>query len=82
MRNLEELTELLDLGELLKTPARSLSLGQRMRCEISAALLHDPKMLFLDEPTIGLDAVSKIAVRKFIIKELKIYRTVSHTLYK
>ncbi len=58
------------------------SLGQRMRCEISASLLHDPKMLFLDEPTIGLDAVSKIAVRKFIIKELKIYRTVSHTLYK
>ena len=67
-RNLSELTELLDLGELLKTPARSLSLGQRMRCEIAASLLHSPKILFLDEPTIGLDAVSKIAVRQFIKK--------------
>jgi len=66
--NLEELTELLDLGEILKTPARSLSLGQRMRCEIAASLLHSPKVLFLDEPTIGLDAVSKIAVRQFIKK--------------
>ena len=66
--NLEELTALLDLGELLKTPARSLSLGQRMRCEIAASLLHSPRILFLDEPTIGLDAVSKIAVRRFIKK--------------
>ena len=66
--NLDELTELLDLCELLKTPARSLSLGQRMRCEIAASLLHNPKILFLDEPTIGLDAVSKIAVRQFIKK--------------
>jgi len=66
--NLSELTDLLDLGELLKTPARSLSLGQRMRCEIAASLLHSPKILFLDEPTIGLDAVSKIAVRQFIKK--------------
>lgn len=65
-RNVEELTELLDLGELLRTPARQLSLGQRMRCEIAASLLHDPKVLFLDEPTIGLDAVSKLAVRSFI----------------
>jgi len=64
--NLDELTELLDLGELLKTPTRSLSLGQRMRCEIAASLLHSPRILFLDEPTIGLDAVSKIAVRQFI----------------
>ncbi len=67
-RNLEELTDLLDLGEILKTPARTLSLGQRMRCEIAASLLHSPKILFLDEPTIGLDAVSKIAVRQFIKK--------------
>lgn len=67
-RSLDELTELLDLGELLKTPTRSLSLGQRMRCEIAASLLHNPKILFLDEPTIGLDAVSKIAVRQFIKK--------------
>ncbi|MDD4296109.1 MAG: ATP-binding cassette domain-containing protein [Ruminiclostridium sp.] len=66
--NLGELTMLLDLEELLKTPARSLSLGQRMRCEIAASLLHSPKILFLDEPTIGLDAVSKIAVRQFIKK--------------
>lgn len=65
-QNLEELTELLNLGELLKTPARQLSLGQRMRCEIAASLLHSPRILFLDEPTIGLDAVSKLAVRDFI----------------
>ncbi|MCL2107073.1 MAG: ATP-binding cassette domain-containing protein [Oscillospiraceae bacterium] len=65
-RNLDEMTALLDLSEILKTPARSLSLGQRMRCEIAASLLHSPKILFLDEPTIGLDAVSKIAVRQFI----------------
>jgi len=66
--NLDELSALLDLGELMKTPTRSLSLGQRMRCEIAASLLHNPKTLFLDEPTIGLDAVSKIAVRQFIKK--------------
>ncbi|WP_270564230.1 ABC transporter ATP-binding protein [Clostridium beijerinckii] len=66
--NLDELSHLLDLKEILKTPARSLSLGQRMRCEIAASLLHNPKILFLDEPTIGLDAVSKIAVRQFIKK--------------
>ncbi|MCL2558563.1 MAG: ATP-binding cassette domain-containing protein [Treponema sp.] len=65
-KNLDELTEILGLTEVLKTPARSLSLGQRMRCEIVASLLHDPKILFLDEPTIGLDAVSKIALRQFI----------------
>ena len=65
-RTLNRLVEWLDLGEIIKTPARQLSLGQRMRCEIAASLLHRPKILFLDEPTIGLDAVSKIAVRKFI----------------
>ncbi|MGN0141830.1 MAG: ATP-binding cassette domain-containing protein [Roseburia sp.] len=67
--NLDELTELLNLGELLRSPARQLSLGQRMRCEIAASLLHSPRILFLDEPTIGLDAVSKLAVREFIRKQ-------------
>ena len=66
---LEELTQLLQLQEILKTPTRQLSLGQRMRCEIAASLLHDPGLLFLDEPTIGLDAVSKLAVRDFIRKQ-------------
>lgn len=68
-QSLEELTELLDLKELLRSPARQLSLGQRMRCEIAASLLHRPRILFLDEPTIGLDAVSKLAVRDFILKQ-------------
>jgi ABC-2 type transport system ATP-binding protein len=64
--NLAELTEKLGISEIIRTPARQLSLGQRMRCEVAASLLHDPKVLFLDEPTIGLDATSKIAVREFI----------------
>lgn len=67
-RKLEELTELLQLSEILKTPTRQLSLGQRMRCEVAASLLHEPRILFLDEPTIGLDAVSKLAVRDFVKK--------------
>lgn len=62
----DELSSLLDLSELMKIPVRQLSLGQRMRCEIAASLLHNPKILFLDEPTIGLDAVGKVAIRKFI----------------
>ena len=65
---LKELTESLDLDEIKNIPTRQLSLGQRMRCEIAAALLHSPKILFLDEPTIGLDAVSKISLRKCIRK--------------
>ena len=67
------MTELLALADIVRTPARQLSLGQRMRCEIAASLLHSPSILFLDEPTIGLDAVSKIAVRAFI-KELNARR--------
>lgn len=65
-KNLDDISDMLDIGDIIKKPARQLSLGQRMRCEIGASLLHDPKILFLDEPTIGLDAVSKIAVRNFI----------------
>jgi len=64
--NLEELVELLNLGDLLDQPVRSLSLGQRMRGDIAAALLHDPEILYLDEPTIGLDVVSKTRVREFL----------------
>jgi len=64
----KELVTLLDIEEVIKKPVRSLSLGQRMRCEIVASLLHNPKILFLDEPTIGLDAKSKKIVRDFILK--------------
>lgn len=64
----EKLVNLLDISEIIKIPTRQLSLGQRMRCEIASAFLHNPKIVFLDEPTIGLDAVSKIAVREFIKK--------------
>ncbi|WP_439812185.1 ABC transporter ATP-binding protein [Streptomyces sp. P9-2] len=64
--NLARLVELLDLGDLLEVPVRQLSLGQRMRGDIVAALLHDPEVLYLDEPTIGLDVVSKTRVREFL----------------
>lgn len=60
------LIETLELQTIIDSPVRQLSLGQRMRCEIAASLIHNPNILFLDEPTIGLDAVSKIAVRQFI----------------
>lgn len=63
---LKQLTEALNLGELLNRPLRQLSLGQKMKCELAGSLLHRPKILFLDEPTIGLDAVTKLAVRDFI----------------
>ncbi len=66
---LEELTEELQLNSLLRTPLRQLSLGQRMRAELCGSLLHRPELLFLDEPTIGLDAVSKLALRDFLKAE-------------
>lgn len=65
-KRLKELTEALQIEELLRTPLRQLSLGQRMRAELCGSLLHKPGLLFLDEPTIGLDAVSKLALRDFL----------------
>jgi ABC-2 type transport system ATP-binding protein len=64
--NLNEFRNLLGLNEFLHTPARALSLGQRMRADLCAALLHEPKVIFLDEPTIGLDVVAKERIREFI----------------
>ncbi|MUT65592.1 ATP-binding cassette domain-containing protein [Paenibacillus sp. NEAU-GSW1] len=65
-KRLDRLVERLDLGDLLNRPVRKLSLGQRMRCELVASLLHNPSILFLDEPTIGLDIVVKTAIREFL----------------
>jgi viologen exporter family transport system ATP-binding protein len=65
-RTLDELTELLDLAPLLKKPVRNLSLGERMKCEVAAALLHRPQVVFLDEPTIGLDVTMQRRIRGFI----------------
>ncbi|HEY4244989.1 MAG TPA: ATP-binding cassette domain-containing protein [Kofleriaceae bacterium] len=65
-QTLKELTDLLELGPLLKKPTRQLSLGERMKCELAAALLHQPTTLFLDEPTIGLDVAMQVAIRDFI----------------
>ena len=62
----DKLIDKLNLADFLNIPVRQLSLGQRMRCELAASLLHNPPILFLDEPTIGLDAISKLAVREFI----------------
>jgi ABC-2 type transport system ATP-binding protein len=63
---LAELTELLDIAEIMRKPARTLSLGERMKCELAAALIHRPKVLFLDEPTIGLDVSMQVTVRDFV----------------
>jgi ABC-2 type transport system ATP-binding protein len=72
---LKELSEALQLDELMRTPLRLLSLGQRMRAELCGSLLHRPELLFLDEPTIGLDAVSKLALRDFLKWENREYGT-------
>jgi len=71
----DDLIAKLHLEEFLNTPVRQLSLGQRMRCDLAASLLHRPAVLFLDEPTIGLDAVSKLAVREFIQSINRDYNT-------
>lgn len=65
-RNLDDFVDLLEMAEFLHTPVRSLSLGQRMRADLCAALLHEPGLVFLDEPTIGLDVVAKERIRQFI----------------
>jgi ABC-2 type transport system ATP-binding protein len=67
-RRIAELGELLEAGDLFETPVRSLSLGQRMRCELAASMLHEPKVLFLDEPTIGLDLIAKQRFREMVMR--------------
>lgn len=74
-RRLDELTAALDLGDIMQSPLRQLSLGQRMRAELCGSLLHEPELLFLDEPTIGLDAVSKLKLREFLRVENETRRT-------
>ena len=74
-KRLGELTETLDLKSILHTPLRQLSLGQRMRAELAGSLLHSPELLFLDEPTIGLDAVSKLRLRDFLKYENAQHKT-------
>ncbi|GLI09843.1 ABC transporter ATP-binding protein [Paenibacillus tyrfis] len=72
---MDELVERLQLGELLNRPVRKLSLGQRMRCELAASLIHNPEILFLDEPTIGLDIMVKTEIREFLKSMNKRYGT-------
>lgn len=67
-KRLNRLVEMFEIGDLLRTPVRKLSLGQRVRCEIAASLLHGPRILFLDEPTIGLDVVVKQRIRELILE--------------
>lgn len=74
-KKIEEFKELFELNEFINTPVRNLSLGQRIRCEIVASLIHEPKILFLDEPTIGLDPVVKENIRVLIKRMNKEYKT-------
>ena len=74
-KKIDELRELFELDEFINTPVRNLSLGQRIRCEIVASLIHEPKILFLDEPTIGLDPVVKEKIRTLIKRMNKEYKT-------
>jgi ABC-2 type transport system ATP-binding protein len=74
-QRLDELVQRLQLAELLNRPVRKLSLGQRMRCELAASLLHNPQILFLDEPTIGLDIVVKTEIREFLKSMNQRYET-------
>jgi ABC-2 type transport system ATP-binding protein len=67
-RTLKELDELLELGPILRKPVRNLSLGERMKCELAAGLLHRPRVLFLDEPTIGLDITAQARIRTFLLE--------------
>lgn len=64
--NMEMFQDILSIGDILKKPVRQMSLGQRMRCEVAAAFIHNPKIVYLDEPTIGLDIIAKENIRKFI----------------
>jgi ABC-2 type transport system ATP-binding protein len=73
--HMEHVIETLDIGPLLDKPVRKLSLGQRMRCELAAALIHNPQLLFLDEPTIGLDVLVKLKIREFLKEINKNYGT-------
>jgi len=72
---LETFNQILNIGDYLHTPVRKLSLGERMRCDLAAALLHNPPLLFLDEPTIGLDVVAKDHIRQFLREINQRYRT-------
>lgn len=83
-RTLQELTELLDVKHIINTPLRNLSLGERMKCELIGALLHEPKVLFLDEPTIGLDVSSRRRIREFLkyINKEKSYSDFDKPLFR
>ncbi|WP_409304410.1 ATP-binding cassette domain-containing protein [Peribacillus sp. SCS-155] len=74
-KHMNDIIETLDIGPLLDKPVRKLSLGQRMRCELAAALIHNPPLLFLDEPTIGLDVLVKVKIRKFLKEINEKYNT-------